>query len=236
MIHVDMGSWAWHVIKKYNDALQNQLPADLWSETEYLVSLGAVFCGDHIRNIRRETYFWYKSNRIVQSPETITVVGQVRSWIEYCRKRFPSSYFEIEGLEADDLCAMYATERDQILTIDKDLLQLPGIQLITPDLLPWGIERQRRYTKLPIDQGERWLAYQLCTGDAIDSIPRSLFTRDRTTMKFIFAREHPLQFLIEGGFVGEDVAREHLNCLLVPTPLFNYSDPFQVCAERYGYG
>jgi len=90
------------------------------------------------------------------------------------------------GLEADDLVAIWFIlyRPPLVVAVDKDLQQIPGIQLMDVNMLPRNLTRSRM--KYPIYAWEgiegqpkptkyrRLLWYQAMAGDKSDSIPRLL--------------------------------------------------------------
>lgn len=122
-------------------------------------------------NFRFQVYPEYKANRL-DTPKP--------KHLQACRDYLVSTYNAIisEGCEADDLlgiaqCSETATERTTIVSLDKDLLQIPGSHY------SWHIEggpSHKRWVKeaklqdiSPI-QGLRWFYTQMLTGDVSDNI------------------------------------------------------------------
>ena len=223
MIAVDMG------IVSYFMAYPIQIEVPEFQLTDQLYEEGAIFCFDSPTSIRKLHYSWYKANRsLLHGEDQSDRRRWAHAWQLKARKRY--AHKEIEGLEADDLVAMYYDDR--ILTIDKDALQLPYAKLVDQNLQPWGISRVK--SKLPLVQGASFRAYQLMTGDSTDEIPRLLHTKDRTTMKQVFKQENPLLTAIE--LLPAGLVRASLNCLLTPTPLFFDKDPIEYVCEVYKCG
>lgn len=69
-------------------------------------------------NFRKQIYPEYKANRTKPKPEHLQFL---REWL---KTHWEAE--EEEGLEADDLLGINQTENTIILSIDKDLLQVPG--------------------------------------------------------------------------------------------------------------
>jgi hypothetical protein len=192
----------------------------------------AIFCCDSGTSLRQLTYPSYKSNRVALPEATQKLGALAYEWRTKARKRYDFRYKD--GLEADDLCAMWAAmEPNQaILSGDKDYLQIIGDTLLVgADLLPWGIERMQKKTSHQLAVGERFLAYQLLYGDTGDGIPRAIPSKDRTTAPYCFSQPSPLVAAIE--MLPESMVVERLNLLMLPTPLITGSNPIDEVLRRY---
>lgn len=222
---VDMGTWSW------KQASAISYGASKWAATDRLAENGAKFCCDSRNGIRAAAYPSYKANRKSLPAATLNLAILARDWMREARKRYDLIY--MDGLEADDVCATISAldNNPKILSTDKDYMQLPAAELYGADLLPWGIERIQKKTKLPLRQGSVFLAYQLLYGDVSDGIPRALYSYDRTTGPYVFSCREPLIAAIE--MLPEDVVRERLNLLMIPTPLFTGTDPIDEALHRY---
>jgi hypothetical protein len=206
-IVVDMGTWSWFVVAGVLHGNSR------WGATDALCEQGSVLCMDSERSLRSEWLPSYKANRAELSPATQHMRRLAREWAKEATKRYSCLVAE-RGLEADDLVALHASDGDVIISLDKDLLTLPEwTWLVSASLVPWGIEREQRKTKLPLAKGERWLTYQLLHGDVADNIPRLLFSKDRTTAKYVFSQEHPLLAAID--LLPEKRLKQSLACLLL---------------------
>ena len=213
---------------------QPEFAFDPWALTDELVNDGIILCMDSEQSIRKDKYPWYKTNRLTDmTVEAIERRLQIREWRRAAVIRYPLNIRAIAGLEADDLCAMYASPGDTILTEDKDALQLEGIKLVDIHGTEWANKRLEKLSKQGITQGERFISWQLCVGDNTDTIPRLLYTKDRTTIPAIMQTEHPLKTLL--GMVNIDKARDHLNCLLTPTPLHTGIDSVLYVERIYNF-
>lgn len=222
---VDVGYLSWKM------AASVSYGGNPWELTDRIAD-DALFCCDSGTSIRQAAYPSYKSNRATLPEATQKLGALAYEWRTKARKRYAFKYED--GLEADDLCAIAAAReyQPQIMSGDKDFLQLLGdVQLVGTDLLPWGIEKIQKKTSLPLDVGEKFLAYQLLFGDKGDGIPRAIPTKDRTTAPYCFRQEHPLVAAIE--MLPEAMVVERLNLLMLPTPLHSGSNPIDEVLRRY---
>jgi hypothetical protein len=227
VILVDVGYLSYHVTQS------PEYYYEPWKLSDDMCEKGYILCMDSEQSIRRDKYPWYKSNR--SSPLDMPMRNEAHEWRREAVKRYGPSCCRAEaGLEADDLLGLYASPGDILITEDKDLLQLLGVNFVNLYGKEWGIDRLRKYCKQPgFEQGEAFLAWQLCVGDGTDTIPRLLDTKDRTTIPSILKTVHPLRTVLD--MVNLERAINHLNCLLVPTPLFTGEDTIKYVKERYGF-
>ena len=206
---------------------------DPWACTDVLMAQGAILCIDSSQSLRREAYPWYKTNRDNVSPTFDAMRSEAHQWRIDAVKRYGDQCRAIDGLEADDVIALYVSPGDTIMGEDKDFLQFEGIRLIDINGEEWADRRLAKFSKQDITQGERFMAWQLAVGDMTDSIPRLLYSKDRTTLKTILKHKHPLWLLLQ--MVNQEQAIEHLNCLVLPTPLYGGVDTLKLVSERYAY-
>ena len=225
---VDVGYLSWNV------CYGMQFGRDEWRDTDLLIDRGCKLCMDSRRSLRSEKYNWYKSNRNHLPAQTLILRKKAHKWVNQARERYPFDILEEDGLEADDVIALHYKTGDWIMTMDKDLAQLPDAVFIDRKLEHWTIERLQNKKKLKVNTPEHWLAYQLMFGDVADNIPRLLLSKDRETAKFIQAQEHPLDWLM-GGILPEKRVWESLDCLIVPTPLYTGIDHYSFLANRYSF-
>lgn len=122
-------------------------------------------------NFRFQVYPEYKANRL-DTPKPRHLAS--------CRDYLSTKYKAImsDGCEADDLmgiaqCSESATERTTIVSLDKDLLQIPGrhyswhIEGGTPDKRWVKEAKLQEVDKLA---GLKWFYTQMITGDVSDNI------------------------------------------------------------------
>ena len=198
-----------------------------------LMSQDTKLCFDSEYNLRMATYPWYKSNRgEFLPPVTKALKKLAKDWQKVIKNRYPSQCVEEHGLEADDIVAMETANCSEayIMSQDHDFLQLKCAYLIDYHMQPWSVARLKQKT-LWLEQGERYLTYQLLHGCTTDTIPRTIFTRDRYTAPFVFSQQSPLRTALL--MLPEELARRSLNCLLLPTPLYYGRDPIECALERY---
>jgi hypothetical protein len=201
-----------------------------WELMDRMIERGAEIVFDSPRNVRAEKYPWYKSNRGDRLPIATKVLGaEARAFRKQMWRRY-SGYLRVDGLEADDVIAIESAGCSDclVVTTDHDMLQLPNVHLMDQHLTRWGIERIR--TKLPLEQGRSYLAYQLLMGCSTDTVPRRLLSRDIHTAKFVFAQMDPLAWAVD--MLPEDLARESLECLMLPTPIHYGRDAIEMALER----
>lgn len=226
-IVIDGGTWSWHIA-----GILNNGHGDWWTETDKMIESGALLCCDSHDSLRRKHVPMYKANRKNLPPSTMKLKRIADEWTRMAQTRYQdANCLTVVGLEADDVVALIYKATDMIISRDKDFLTLPDAYLVTPTLIQWGIERQQAKTKVPLAQGERWLAYQILTGDAADGIPRLVHSKDRNTINSIMTLEHPLDMILQ--MFSEDTLRDSLNCLLLPTPLYTGVDPIDEARRRY---
>lgn len=122
-------------------------------------------------NFRFQVYPEYKSGR-ANTPKP--------KHLESCRNYLTTKYNAImsEGCEADDLmgvaqCAQTSQEQTIIVSLDKDMLMIPGthyswrIEGGTPDKR-WV--REAKLQDISNEDGIKWFYTQMLTGDVTDSI------------------------------------------------------------------
>lgn len=175
---------------------------------------------------RKELYPDYKKYRNVGKQDVIRMVWDLRKQVE-TDKLLPLC--SIEGLEADDLVACWNifNPNDDIVGVDKDFFQLPGLQNVYYHSMKnynklTAIEKLPDYVQaLAI---ENFALYQILLGDVADNIPRLL-------AKGKLGKEQIEQTLIaiEYATLGEwllDVFGNQvkINAGLVLLPYFEYGE------------
>ena len=130
-------------------------------------------------SIRKQRYPQYKAHRV--SNDTSRYVAELRTLMQ---NRFPRLY-TIKGFEADDVIALYVylTGDNCVIGVDKDLLQIPSINL-TFDKKDVGMVNKTlfnspnlvgktlyQYLESPLNPYQ-WLLYLTLIGDKSDNIPR----------------------------------------------------------------
>ena len=110
-------------------------------------------------NFRKKIYGPYKNNRKKELTE------QEKEFFEYTYNYLEDSWGAIpaEGMEADDLLAIWNTEEPGVIvSVDKDLLQVPGLHFNT---------RKKEYINMTEDNASLLLHTQVLMGDSVDNIP-----------------------------------------------------------------
>jgi len=109
-------------------------------------------------NFRKNIYPAYKGNRKKE------LTKQEEEFFSYAYKYLEDSWKAVPAhdMEADDLLAMWNTEEPGIIvSIDKDLLQVPGLHFNT---------RKKEYTHMTEDEASLLLHTQVLMGDSVDNI------------------------------------------------------------------
>ena len=131
--------------------LINKIKDDLDVDNDHVV----VYLSNRY-NFRKKLWPLYKYNRVdVEKPRHLDAV---RAYICLNYK-----WESVDWLEADDLLASIMASRSDVVccSIDKDLLQLPGLH--------YNINK-RTVTEITEEQGLYNLAMQTLTGDSVDNI------------------------------------------------------------------
>lgn len=135
-----------------------------------------VLCWDFGKSSKRRTLFpEYKAHRVVKAQEDDShqsYIDQMNETIEIL-KAFPVAQVKVRGVEADDILAVVAEMRENILlcSADKDLFQLisSGVELLCPIPKNQIITKKnfKRITGVPL---EKYLFYKAIIGDPSDGI------------------------------------------------------------------
>lgn len=223
--YLDLSYWAWKVHSG------RQYGKTEWFATDELMkNYDVTMCADSKYSIRKEAIANYKANRANPSPDVMRMRKEINLWIDKAIQRY-ENVKQVRGLEADDLLVLYAGHTEGIISEDKDLLQTNYIKLVDNGMNEWGIDRVQKKTKLSLARGERWLTYQLLMGDVADNIKRSIPTKDRAIAPWCFNQKSPLRAAL--SIITEDTARNSLNLLLLPTPLWSGKDAIETALETY---
>lgn len=154
------------------------------------VSYKAFLTGSN--NFRKTLYPEYKANRTQEPPR----------WLQYCREHLVVKWQAkvTDGIEADDALGIEQTLHDNgsiIISLDKDLLQVPGWHY------SWEIQGTsttgKQWVKPAVEQfisplqGLRKFYGQIITGDAADNVP-AFDGKMRTSLpKFVAKLLEPLE-------------------------------------------
>ena len=109
-------------------------------------------------NFRKDIYPPYKGNRKKELTE------QEKEFFAYAYDYLETSWKSVPAhdMEADDLLAMWNTKDPGIIvSIDKDLLQVPGLHFNT---------RKKEYTHISNEEASLLLHTQVLMGDSVDNI------------------------------------------------------------------
>ena len=156
----------------------------LYHKTSYHIEMGdprlsyLLYAMEGSDSIRKREYPQYKANRTIT--DTTRYVAKLRA---YMAERYPN-LLTIRGCEADDVIALYVylTGDNQVIGVDKDLLQIPSIELTmdnkgemynknlsnSPNLVAKTIYH---YIDFPLS-AYQWMLYLALLGDKSDNIPR----------------------------------------------------------------
>ena len=137
-----------------------------------------IIClSDFEKNFRKGIYPEYKRPRNkIRRP---TLLKVMRDWV---RKEYPD-FFQRPFLEADDVMGILATApvikgQKRIVTIDKDLLQIPGYH-INPDKPELGVR------KIQLPEADMNFYTQVLTGDSVDNFPGCPGIGDKRAAKIL---------------------------------------------------
>jgi len=204
------------------------LRSQRWDWFEEMLQADVLFAFDDDRNLRVETYPFYKSNRgELLDQRTKDLKAVAKQWQEQIKFFHPERCVQWEGAEADDVLAELSRQYPNayLMSEDHDMLQLTGVQLVNQHMEPWDVDRLKKYTKLPLKRGRTFLAYQLLYGCRTDCVPRRLFSKDRYTGPWVMSQPDPLATAIE--LLPRKLVIESLNCLMLPSPLLTGADPIE---------
>ena len=112
-----------------------------------------------IGNFRKDIYSPYKGNRKKE------LTQEEKDFFEYAYNYLKDSWKAVtaDDMEADDLLAIWQTKDPGIIvSIDKDMLQVPGLHYNT---------RRKDYTNISEEEASLLLHTQVMIGDSTDNIP-----------------------------------------------------------------
>jgi 5'-3' exonuclease len=138
-------------IKKRLDQTISSIMSDLEGSTGKIAIKG-------IGNFRKDIYPPYKGNRKKELTE------QEKEFFAYAYDYLETTWKSVPAhdMEADDLLAMWNTKEPGIVvSIDKDLLQVPGLHFNT---------RKKEYTHISEEEASLILHTQVLMGDSVDNI------------------------------------------------------------------
>jgi 5'-3' exonuclease len=162
-------------------------------------------------NFRKTLYPLYKANRTQTKP----------MWLEDCREYLITTYGAkiVNDVEVDDMCgirmtAMEGMEECICVSLDKDLLQLPGRH--------YNFVNKEHTTTSPLE-GLRIFYKHIILGDASDNVPGFDGKLRNICPKFVYNLQTPIDEMVEEktmyNYVVEvyngDVATVHLRATLL---------------------
>ena len=148
-------------IRKIIDRTMREIEADVGTQHFDDVSFMVAIKGRG--NFRNDLYPEYKKNRKPLEQDMKDALNYGHS---YMVEKW--SAVEADGMEADDLCAIWAYEAMEmeqdytVVGIDKDLLQIPGNHYNF---------KKKEFTDVDTDTANLNLMLQCLTGDSTDNIP-----------------------------------------------------------------
>lgn len=192
-----------------------------WPSVRHLYSKrsNALICMDSPRSARKEFYPLYKSHRKERRAERSEIFEKVKHFQEYIREDPSLWKFESDGLEADDLVAILGL-KIPIIGGDKDLLQVPGIQLtrITGEVLTprTFLSKQSKTIQLVAKNNHKEILLLLALlGDKSDDIPRLIPPKGLNVMAMLL--QHPEPWKLAHELYGEKLLT-NLYLAILPGP------------------
>ena len=159
-------------LRVFQDGLYNKFPN---SEIHYTFS-------DKL-NFRKEIYPAYKGNRKTRKP---IAYHPFVAWIKH---RYP--HYTLPKLEADDVMGIMSTQSPGewiIVTIDKDLKQIPG------KVYTWNSDTLH---EIPQEEGDKFFYIQCLTGDTTDNYPGLKGTGPVGALKLLEAKGYSWKSVVE---------------------------------------
>lgn len=127
----------------------------------------AILCLSSPTNFRKDLLPTYKANR--KETRKPAQLAELRAKVQADK---PWPVMVVKDLEADDVCgisagSMQKAGRDPVIvSIDKDLMQIPGTYY-NPNRT--GAGRKREIEEITVAQGDRHHLYQTLIGDVVDN-------------------------------------------------------------------
>lgn len=192
-----------------------------WPSVRHLYSKksGSLICMDSQVSARKEFYPLYKSHRKERRLEREAIFEKVKHFQAYVREDPSLWKFEVLGLEADDLVGVLGGSIP-VIGGDKDLLQIPGINLsrITGEVLTCAsFMGKQAKTLMAVAQNtpmEILLVLSLL-GDKSDDIPRLIPAGGLNTLAMILRDKNPWR--VARSLYGDDLLR-NLYLAILPGP------------------
>ncbi len=185
---------------------------------------------------RKDFYPLYKSHREDRKEKSPVKVQKVMDFQDYIREDISLRIIEFDELEADDLVALFVQNyKTDVMAIDKDLLQISGIQMHKvsndPVTLENFIRRQPKGIQGFIKQPRDVLVVLCLLGDSSDDVPRILPVGQIPLLARILSSPDPFQVAYE--LYGDSfLTNYYLTALPGPWVYDPHPDPKSFFEER----
>lgn len=228
---IDVSYYSWDRAYATWKAAQEGRTIDSLATLHTYMQPNTVLAFDGKGSMRKDSLPWYKTNRSDpdQTSRELRVIAE--NLQDQIGVLYPHQSIKVKGLEGDDVIAIAAEPGDIIIGNDKDYLQLhKDILVMNLRSEFWGCERFKA-PWLPIERGNKSLAYQLLYGDVADNIPRRWYG-DKDTIAEVFEYHNPLYAAI--SLLPIQQVKTSLVALMLPCPLYNpTSTIIDMALERY---
>lgn len=134
-------------------------------------------------NFRKDVYPAYKGSRKTRKPIAY------KPFVDWIKHRYP--HYELPKLEADDVMGIMSTEQPGewiIVTIDKDLNQIPG------KVYNWSTQTLH---DISIEEADNFFYVQCLTGDITDNYPGLKGTGPVGAIKLLDAKGYSWKSVVE---------------------------------------
>lgn len=197
------------------------------SRQQFNANHGGLIIMDDSQNLHRLKYFpEYKSRRRERGKDDPAIMKRVRRVGMFKRNLFEDTTLRVlmwPGHEADDIIAaicLLNPEITQVIGVDKDLLQIPGIELTKHnheivDFLSWKLG-QAKTLQPYLNYSDDILLNLVFMGDKSDSVPRLIPPRQLELMVKILKAEDP--WLAGVNMFGWDDVVRNLYLTVLPGP------------------
>lgn len=186
---------------------------------QYSMGSGSLILMDSPESCRKDFYPGYKAHRKEKRQGHEDVHERVLAFQEYIREDPSLRKMEFPGLEADDLVALLVNRYHlPVVGADKDLLQIPGIDLTHAD---GSSVTEKNFAKrlpkriAPHVTRENVLLILTVLGDKSDDIPRLLPAGQLNTLVGILNSSRPWEAVYD---LWGDAALRNLTLAVLPAP------------------
>jgi hypothetical protein len=200
----------------------------------FLGKTGTLICfEDNSTSLRKQFYPLYKSHRVERKLRRPRPSHEkVRVFQDIMREDASLNLVEFPGLEADDLIALLAPKYQlPIIATDKDLLQIPGVQINKLDGMPLEIanfaRRLPKYVQPWVKTPEDILLTLTLMGDKSDDIPRLVRPRELAVMVHLLGTKNRWEIAYD-MFKGDLLRNLYLAVLPAPWCFNPVPTPMQV--------